>query len=231
MHGIRSIEAIIEEQVRRWQLEQQRRRAEERRVETSITISRQYGARGAELARMVAERLGFQCWDQELVHEMASHARVPDTLMASLDEQRATLIREAIAFFSSGKIVTPGDYRRELMRVIHSLGAHGRAVIVGRGAHYVLDPATTLRIRVVCPLPLRVAGVAERRGISQADARAELERVDAERIAFMRDNYGRDITEATDFDLLINTGTLTLAQAADVVVAAHRSRFGDVATP
>jgi len=225
MHGTRSIEAIIEEQVRRWQLDQQRRHAEERRSEPTITVSRQYGARGADLARLVAERLGFQCWDQELVHEMASHVGVPDTLMASLDEHRANAIREAIDLFRAGPVVTAGDYRRELLRVIHSLGAHGRAVIVGRGAHYVLDPATTLRVRVVCALPIRVAGLAQRRGLTGEAARAELARVDAERADFMRDNYGRDITDPSDYDLVVNTGTLALDQAVDVVQAAYGARF------
>jgi hypothetical protein len=229
MTARRSIEGIVEEQVKRWQLERQRRPAAEPQVATTITVSRQYGARGGDLARSLADRLGFQCWDQELVHDMASHARVPDALIASLDEHRATAIGEALAFFAPGKLTT-GDYRRELLRVIHTLGAHGGAVIVGRGAHYVLPPASTLRIRVVAPLSARVATIAQRQGIPEAAARTEIDRIDTERADFMRQQYDRDITDPTHFDLLLNTATLTLDQATEIAAAAHRTRFGTPAS-
>ena len=223
----RNIEAIVEQQVRRWELERQRREASKPRP--AITVSREFGARGADLARLVAERLGWKCWDRELLHEIAQHAKASETLFETLDEHRRDAIRETLAVFGAGRHVTMTDYTRELATVIGTIGEHGNAVVVGRGAQYLLAPQQTLRVRVVAPLAARIASVAERRSISEDKARDEVNKTDAERRAFMREVYDRDPNVASDHDLLINTATFALPDCAELIVAATRLRFGDLA--
>jgi hypothetical protein len=64
--------------------------------------------------------------------------------------------------------------------------------------------------------------------MSEADARAELELVDADRRAFMRDHYGKDVEDPAGYDLIVNTGTVPLDRAVGLVVAAYDARFPDV---
>ena len=221
----RSPRAIVDHQVQKWSQEQKQRNKGSKRPPV-ITVSRQYGGRGEAIARSVADRLGYSCWDQELLHEIARHAQAPRVLFESLDEHRRNAVTEVIGVFDHHKNITASNYLTELMRVLHTLAAHGDAVIVGRGAHYILDPGSTFRVRAIAELDIRVAGLAERKQISREAARAEAIAVDAERRDFIRQNYDRDIEDPAAYDLMVNTGSLSLELATELVVAGFRGRFG-----
>jgi cytidylate kinase len=83
-------------------------------------------------------------------------------------------------------------------------------------------------VRVVAPLEDRARVIAGTRGMADREARAEVERIDHERIAFNRHHYKRNITDPVLYDLLVNTGSFPLESAADVVVAAYRAKFPGV---
>jgi cytidylate kinase len=65
--------------------------------------------------------------------------------------------------------------------------------------------------------------------ISQDEALARIEKTDGEREEFIRAAFGRDVTDPTAYDLLVNTGRLSLEQAAETIVAAYRAKFGQKA--
>jgi cytidylate kinase len=121
----------------------------------------------------------------------------------------------------------PSDYFRELTHVVHAISRDGKAVIVGRGVHLLLDPATLLRVRVVAPIEVRARGLMERRRIDERAARVAIEEADRDRRDFIRDHYNQDIDDPTGYDLWLNLGSLTLEGAAETVVSAFRSRFSD----
>src|SRR5690606_41198056 len=90
----RSVEQLVNQQVLRWLAEQQRAsedRPPESRVETSqrpmITVSREFGACGGEMGRIVAEQLDIGFYAQELVHEVARRADVRRQVVEALDER------------------------------------------------------------------------------------------------------------------------------------------------
>jgi len=220
----RSVDAIVEQQVQKWLQERARVTASSRPAPV-VSVSRQYGALGTEVARRVAQRLEFTLWDQEILHEIARHAQVSERMVAAFDEHyRATVVETVRSMMRSGPL-SASEYFHELARLVHSIAAHGSAVLVGRGVQFMLDPKVVLRIRVVAPIEERARGLSARRGITVAEARAEIETVDADRRAFMRDHFGRDIDEPTAYDLVVNTGTLSLERAAGLVVAAYEARF------
>ena len=191
-----------------------------------ITISRQHGARGAVVAKLVAERLGFACWDRELVGAIAAQLRVAPATVIRFDEHRRCSGDDT----EPGRTATlsdPGhaDYVRGLKLVARSLAKRGAAVVVGRGLAFVLDPAECLRVRVVCPLDDRIAGLVERANLAPETARATIDYVDRERQAFIRELYDRDIEDPAGYDLQVSTGAMSVDTAVDVIVAAYRSRF------
>jgi len=110
--------------------------------------------------------------------------------------------------------------------VVLTLGRHGKGVIIGRGAQYILDPAQTLRVRAYAPLDVRVRRIAERDGIPVHEARARVLRVDAERAAFVRRHFNQEIADPNHYDLLCNTGSLSVEVCAEMVERAFRARFG-----
>lgn len=221
----RSVESIVEQQVKRWAQERARRTGPAPKPRPVISMSRQFGARGAELARRVADRLEYQFWDQEILHEIARHAHVSEQLVASFDEHHKVVLAETLkSMMHTGPLGT-SEYLRELLRVVRSVAGHGGAVLVGRGAQFLLDPATVLRVRAVCPLDDRVRGLCSRYGVDDAEARRRLAEMDQDRRAFHRDHFDRDVEDPTAYDLVVNTGSIPLERAVDLVIAAYDARF------
>jgi hypothetical protein len=226
---IGSIDHFVDQQILLWQ--EERRIAERKGVDAhaqrpTICISRQYGARGAAMGRMVAERLGFRFYAQELVHDIAEQAHVRQQVIESLDERVQDGIAEWVAGLVKRGVFAPTDYLRNLSKVVLTLGRHGSGVIIGRGAHFLLDPKATLRVRVISPLQQRVERIAQRDGLAEPEAHAKVVRIDNERVAFNRQHYNADIADPTHYDLVINTGTLGVEGAAEQTISAFRFRFG-----
>jgi cytidylate kinase len=231
---IGNVDHFVNRQILLWQ--EERRIAERKGLvgkglegspqQPTICISRQYGARGAEMGRAVAERLGFRFYSQELIHDVAEQAHVRAQLVESLDER----VQDGIAEWMSGLIkrgvFEPSDYLRNLSKVVLTLARHGQGVIVGRGAHFLLDAKTTLRLRVIAPLDVRIARIAGRDGLSDDEARAKILRIDNERVAFNKRHYSADIADPAHYDLVINAGTLGLEGATEEAVRAFQIRFG-----
>src|SRR5580698_7836313 len=172
---IGNVDHFVNRQILLWQ--EERRIAERKGIEGKssqqpmVCLSRQYGARGAEMGRMVAEQLGFRFYSQELIHDVAQEAQVRDQLVESLDERVQDRISEWVSSLIKRGVFAPSDYLRNLSKVVLTLGRHGKGVIVGRGAHFLLDPQATLRVRVTAPLEMRVARISARDALS-ADERA-----------------------------------------------------------
>ncbi len=194
-----------------------------------ISIARQHGARGAAVARLVAERLGFACWDRELLMAIAGQLRVDPLAMTQFDEHRrsgaAGLDEELGERTSSAWQPSHADYVSGLNQVAQTIARRGAAVVVGRGLAFLLDPEECLRIRVVCPLEQRIACLVDHAQLCPETARATIEYVDRERQTFVREVHGKDTEDPSSYDLLISTGAMTVDVAADVIVAAYRARF------
>jgi hypothetical protein len=226
----RSLEQLVNEQFQRWMQEQnaagRKPKPDKLAQQPMIVFSREFGGRGAEIGTAVASRLGFQFHAQELVHEIAKRARVRQQLVESLDERAQDRIEQWVTEMMEGGVFAPSDYLRNLTKVIVALGRHGRGVIIGRGAHFILDPARTLRVRAYAPLETRVALIAEREEVGLVEARAKVLRVDAERIAFYRQHFNVDVADPIHYDLLVNTATLSVEVCVELVVRAFKARFG-----
>lgn len=225
----RSIEQLANRQFLRWmeQSKVQAKREQSGATEQRpmIVMSREYGARGAEVGRLVAERLGFQFHSQELVGEVARQARVRQQLVASLDERARDDIEQWVTELMEEGSFSPTDFLRNLTKVVLSLGRHGKGVIVGRGAQFILDPKRTLRVRAFAPLEARVRRIAGRDGTSRGEARVKVLRIDAERMAFYRQHFDTDVADTHHYDILLNTATLPVPACVDMVVRAFRARF------
>lgn len=226
----RSIEQLVNQQVMRWLQEQRNTMGaialQTREVQRPmVTISREYGALGATVGRRIAEQLGFEYYEQELVHEIAKHAHVRKKIVESLDERSQTRIGTWVNDMITGGLFAPSDYLKNLSQVIVTLGRHGRSVIIGRGAHLILDPKHTLRVRAYAPLEDRVRYIARRDGMALTAARRKVHRIDAERAAFYQRHFKNDVTDPLNFDMMLNTSTLGVEECASAVVAAYRRRF------
>jgi cytidylate kinase len=227
----RSIEALVDEQIRRWQLLRQRPQGVESRP--VVTVTGQHGAQGDALAQRLAAELGFDHFDREIIHRIAEGAHLSERVVASVDGKKRELLTEWLAALTSRSYLSPTEYRYHLARVIGAIAQQGGAVIVGRGAHLLLGRAEALRVLAVAPLADRVRQVMEKEGLSERDARRRIEDVDSDRQAFILMHYRAEFDDPTAFDLVVNTAALGLGgsiAAVRAALAAWRVQPGPVAS-
>jgi len=214
----RSIEILVDEQVRRWELlRKERCHTLPRGV---ITVARQHGARGTELARRLAETLGFDLFDQVLIQRIAESTHLGERVVAALDERDRELMTDWLAAVASRSYLSPAEYRYHLAKVVGAIAHQGGAVIVGRGAHLILGPGRALRVLAVAPLECRIRTVMEKENVSEREARRRIVEVEADRRAFLAKQFHAEFSQPTDFDLVVNTAALGLDGACGVVLAA-----------
>ena len=212
----RSIEQIIEEQVQRWKITRTEEKKKDERISV-ITISREAGSGGNILAKRLSDQLEFDLFYQEFIHNMAESARLSVRLIETLDEKGASVLEEWISSIVDKRHLWPDRYLQHLMKIIGTIGKHGQAVIVGRGANFVLPPEKRLSVRVIAPLEMRLRNVSQKFSVSVDEARPRVLKTDSDRKAFIKKYFNDDIRHPLNYDLIINTGTLSIADAVNSV--------------
>ncbi|MGD8342214.1 MAG: cytidylate kinase-like family protein [Desulfobacterales bacterium] len=216
---MRSIPKIIEEQVQRWQITRKKEAPEKKGV-SIVTLSREPGSGGRIIAGRLAEKLGIDIFHQEVIHQIAESADVSETVLETLDERGLNTLEHWISSLVHERHLWPDRYMQHLMKVIGTIGNHGRAVIVGRGANFVLPPEKRFAVRIVAPQAGRIENVSKEFDISPEEARRRVLRTESDRRAFIRKYFNADIANPTNYDLVINTNTLKLEDAVNVISAA-----------
>ncbi|KPJ78935.1 MAG: hypothetical protein AMJ54_01415 [Deltaproteobacteria bacterium SG8_13] len=213
---IRSIEQIIEEQVQKWQISKMEKKSAVA-IRPVITVSREPGSGGRVLAQKLADKHHMDLFHQELLHEIAASAKVSRVFLHTLDEKGLTVLEDWIASLVHQRHLWPDQYQQHLMKVVGTIGKHGNAVVVGRGANFILPPEGRLRVRVISPLEVRIENLVKQYGATASDAKRRIIRTENERQAFIRKYFNADIANPIHYDLVVNTGTLQLDQAVDTV--------------
>jgi cytidylate kinase len=189
----------------------------------TIAISREAGANGSAVGRLLGERLSWPVYDYELVERIAGEMGLRSKLLENVDEKRKSWLEECSESFSSGRSVTESAYVRHLVQTLLTLAMHGECILVGRGANVVAPPETTLRIRLVAPLHDRIATVQKRRNLSFEEAQRWVEKTDRERAAFLKDHFHKRADDPHFHDLALNTSRFTVKACAEIIIdALHR---------
>lgn len=191
-----------------------------------LLLSRECGSGGVGIARQVGKRFGWNVFDREIVDEIARIAHERERLIESVDEHVRSYWDRTWR-----EVLTASDnfdekYLRYLRQVVLSLGYHGAVVIVGRGAQFLLPPPCALRVRLVAPLAQRVKRVAERQEFTVEEARLRVKEFDAARTAFIRKVFKANADSPLNYDLVINTGEISLNAAVEIVAVALREKLG-----
>jgi cytidylate kinase len=198
-----------------------------------VTITRQYGAGGSLVASLVAGRLGWTVIDNEFVGEVATRAGVPPEEIAAREERAPSLIERLATTLadSSPEMFVPGETASEpdeealiriTERVIAEAAAHGRVVLVGRGATAYLgtarEPGAAVHAYVVAPRDIRVRTVMARLGVGEAEAAKTVDEIDAARGRYLERYYRRRRDDAANYHVVVNTALLGYEQAAETIV-------------
>ena len=214
----RSVQKIVEEQVQRWTLLSKEKKKEE--TLPVITVSREPGSGGRLVAKGVAERLGFDLFHQEVIHEMAKSAQVSNRLVETLDEKGISMIEDWISAAISERHLWPDEYLKHLLNVIGAIAGHGRAVLVGRGANFLIPADKRFRVRIIAPREVRIKHMMREFKLSAEDAKSRIIKTESDRRAFIRKYFHSDIAEPSNYDLIVNTGTVAIEDAVKTICCA-----------
>ena len=202
-----------------------------------ITISRQFGAGGSQVARQVAERLGWRVVDNELIEEVAARAGLPKEHVAEREERVSTFVERLARTLaaaspdvfpppdSAGAIVDvpETDLVRITETVVAEIAAQGKVVLVGRAAPAVLSrEADALHVKLVAPRAFRIQVAASRLGCAADKAALVLDQTDKNRARYLREYYRRDWDDPVNYHLVLNTGVLGFDGATEMIVARAR---------
>src|SRR2546421_6819713 len=203
-----------------------------------ITITRQYASGGSEVARLAATELRWDVIDNEFVDEVARRAGLAPEEVAERDERAPGLLERLARTLAVGSpelfMTAPAVPRVEpdeaaivkmTERVIAEAAAHGRAVLVGRGAQALLaQRPDALHVYVVASKPWRVRLAVERLGVDPANAEKMVDDTDRRRDQYVRTYYRRHRPDVVNYDVVVNTERLGIEGAAALVVAEARQR-------
>ena len=221
--GPRSLDALVAYQVQRWALEQQKRAP--RGPLPCVAMSRLPHSGATEVGKQVAERLGFGFFGIEIVDQIAREHGIQRELVEGVDEHvRSAIDRWVIDAFRRQPF-NESDYLRGVVRTVATLGERGLAVILGRGSPFILDMERTLRVLVVAPRSWRVQRRIEETGSSAEEAAELIDRDDESRQQFLRTDFKVDPDDPRLYDLVVNTGSLGIEGAAELIVQSLRQRF------
>jgi cytidylate kinase len=189
----------------------------------SITISRQAGSGGVDVARAVGAQLGWAVYDNELLQRIAQEKGLHHRLLEQMDERHMSWLEQMIASFCVAGAGKELGYLRSLMELLVSLSEKGNCVIVGRGGAQILPGDSTLRVRIVAPRSYRIDAVEKRLGMSRAEAERWIDRTDRERNHFVQHYFHRDPDDPLECDLMLNTGKLSIQACANMIVDAVKA--------
>jgi cytidylate kinase len=181
-----------------------------------ITIDREYGSGAAEIAQLLAERLGWQLWDQRLTTEIARLAKCDHAKVAEREERMDPLYYRLLKSFLRGsfegnlnlhrlKLLDTDVIFRLTKRVVHAAANEGNCVLVGRGSAFFLENRKDVfHVFVYAPAEEKVRRLVER-GIERAEAFELVETVDQERAVFIKKYFDKEWPCRRLYHLMINS--------------------------
>ena len=197
-----------------------------------ITISREYGAGGSSLAKLVSDRLGWRVVDNQLVDEVAARAGITPQEVRDREERGPTFVERVARALTvaTPEMLTPTSVElpeaaeARLVRITEQVVAEAavdHAVLVGRAASAVIGRREgALHVKLVASVSHRVGVIAARLNITLEEAEKRIRDVDSHRSRYHRQYYNRDWADPRSYHLVLNTEWLGLPRSAGIVVAA-----------
>jgi cytidylate kinase len=186
----------------------------------NICISRETGAGGGAIARMVGQRLGWKVFDHELLEAIAHRMGLPLDDVRCFDELAPSVVQDWLLPLREEYYAPQEAYLDHLAKLLEAIGRAGESVLVGRGAGFLLPRETTLSVRIIAPLRVRALRLAERMGVSVRTAGRAAKDLDRRRTQFDRTMHRVNSADPHNYDMVLDSYSLGLEIAAEVIVRA-----------
>lgn len=200
-----------------------------------VTVTRQFGAGGSEVAARVATQLGWSLLDNAFIERAARGLGTTPAIVEALEERTPSLVERlatALALGVNEPMATPlpggmppteGQWLEVARQLIEDAASREPVVVVGRGAQVILgDRADAFHVLCTAPRAMRVARVQEREQLSTAEASRLVDERNRQRGQFVAQHWRRDWLEASQYHLCVNTGWLGVPEAAALIADSVR---------
>jgi cytidylate kinase len=182
-----------------------------------ITVSRQVGSLGTEMAQVVAERLQYEYVDKEKIAKALATYGMPEPELEKFDEKKPP-------FWDSWQVQRK-KFLHFLEAVIYDFAKKGRVVIVGRGGQVLLrDLPGVLHLRVIAPFELRVKRFLAEKGGDEKQTARLLRRNDRDSEGFIRTFFDMNWDDAALYDMVLNTQKISLETGVAMILQGAQSR-------
>ena len=191
-----------------------------------ISIGRQHGSGGGEIARLLAQELGIKCYDKEIVDEAAKHSDFSRDLINAYDEKRMSAF-----MLHAGGYGLNENFRLNMQVVsaqfdaIREIASKGDCIFVGRCADYILrDRSDLVSVFILGDMDERLKCLERRQGLDVATARKKLKEVDKDRSSFYKYYSDQVWGDAQNYDLCINSSRLGVEGTVKVIMDYIKTR-------
>lgn len=184
-----------------------------------VTVSRNFGALGREVAQLLADTLEVRCCDRDILQEVARRADVDEQLVKVLDEHINRIDNHWWQALINKNTFSYEDYYKYLVKTVFSISLRG-GVIIGRGANLILGPERAFRVRIIGSPDKCAERIAAREGISLEQALEKAQHVDQERAEYIKQLYGIDIDDPISYDLVLNSDRYDRVQLVELILEA-----------
>jgi cytidylate kinase len=216
----RSVDQLVDEQLKKWQGATVERKSVKVKPAPVITVSREPGSGGSEIARRLAEKLKMDLVGAQIIQKIAESANMSAKVIESLDEKEVSRRDDWLSSLFETRHLWVDDYLHHLTKVIGTFGRQGNMIIVGRGAQYILPPEDTFRLRFLAPMETKIQNVMRGSGCTKEDAIKYVIKTDSDRRAYLRKYFNADVTDPSHYDMVVNTGKIGIDGSVETVAAA-----------
>ena len=176
----------------------------------TITISRQLGSRGLEIAHALGSLLGYRVVSRDLINQAAMRSGNPEVALAIIDELGLLGICPSPQACQA--------YRQAVKQVMEELLHDGQVVIVGRAGQAILcDQVHVLHLRIIAPQAERARRIASEQNISIENALAQVQASDRHRRNYLKRYYQVNWDDPNLYDVTLNTAHLSNQAAVAVI--------------
>lgn len=196
-----------------------------------ITIAREYGSGGHLLGEMLSKELGIKLYDKEFIHLVAEKSGINELYIKKNEQSIPSFWLKCILGKNSEQSLERSLSSDDVLfvaesKIIQELAEKGPCIIVGRCADFVLRDYPNL-IKVFCYSDLKSACVrcVQEYGVSEEKAESEIKRINHNRIAHYEYYTGEKWGEPHHYNLMINTGSIDLSVACNLIKSIYKNRI------
>lgn len=191
-----------------------------------ITIGREFGSGGREFGRLLAEKLGYEYYDKEIITEIAKKTSLSETYVKQIVEQTPHSLfpittGNAFAYYGNNHLYNVQSIFREQTNVITEMAKKSDCVIVGRCADYILEDLNPFKIFIYADEKSKIERclkkVDEPESVNVKKLKKQIKNIDKNRARYYSFYTGKKWGDKLNYDICINTSDIEIGEAVSVI--------------